>query len=116
MGEFVCAVVRLSATGATTALAVLASLPAMAQNIEPRAYSPAPVGVNFVIVGYAWTERGLSFDTSVPVTDPDIESTGPIVAYARTLDLLGRSGKVDITVDAVATSDHVEGRRLARTA
>jgi hypothetical protein len=40
--------------------------PAFAQDIEPRAYSNAPVGVNFLIAGYAYTEGGLAFDRSCP--------------------------------------------------
>ena len=32
--------------------------PARAQDIEPRAYSNAPIGVNFLIAGYAYTRGG----------------------------------------------------------
>jgi hypothetical protein len=69
---------------------------ACAQSIEPRAYSPAPTGVNFVIVGYVGTQGGLSFDTSIPLTSAHIQTRGPVLAYARTFDLLGRSAKVDV--------------------
>jgi hypothetical protein len=69
---------------------------AHAQSLEPRAYSPAPTGLNFVIAGFAFTKGGLSFDTAVPVTDAHLSTSGPILAYARTLDIAGRSGKVDV--------------------
>jgi hypothetical protein len=65
---------------------------AQAQSIEPRAYSAAPTGLNFVIAGVAQTSGGLSFDTSVPLTDPELKVRTAIFAYARTLDLWGRSG------------------------
>jgi hypothetical protein len=39
-------------------------LPARAQDIEPRAYSNAPIGVNFLIAGYGYTRGGLSFDSA----------------------------------------------------
>ena len=69
---------------------------AHAQSLEPRAYSPAPTGLNFLIAGYAQTEGGLSFDTSVPITEAELSTSGPVFAYARTLDIAGMSGKVDV--------------------
>ncbi|MFL6593495.1 MAG: transporter [Luteimonas sp.] len=69
-----------------------------AQEIEPRAYSNAPVGVNFLIAGGVLTRGGLSFDSSVPITNAKLESESLVVAYARTLDLWGKSGKFDAIV------------------
>jgi hypothetical protein len=66
---------------------------ARAQSIEPRAYSNVPVGVNFLIGGYAYAQGGISFDTSVPITDPKLTTNSAVVAYARTLDLWGTSGR-----------------------
>ena len=68
-----------------------------AQEIEPRAYSNAPVGVNFFIAGYAHTQGGLSFDT-LPLTDAELETDSAILAYARVLDLGGMSAKFDAIV------------------
>jgi hypothetical protein len=80
-------------------LAVLAlagiTTTAHAQDIEPRAYSNAPVGVNFLIVGYVFTRGGLSFDASVPITDAKLDTSNAVVAYARVLDLWGKTGKFD---------------------
>jgi hypothetical protein len=47
---------------------------ARAQEIEPRAFSNIPVGVNFLIAGYAYTTGGLSFDPSVPVTNAELDT------------------------------------------
>jgi len=71
---------------------------ALAQSIEPRAYSNAPVGVNFVIVGAAYTSGGLAFDPALPVDDVDLKTRSGVLAYARTLDLWGLSGKFDAIV------------------
>ena len=71
---------------------------AHAQDIEPRAYSNAPVGVNFVMVGYAYTRGGLSFDPALPVTNASIETKGVVLTYTRAVDLWGKSGKVDVLV------------------
>ena len=84
---------------AACALAAAATA-ARAQSIEPRAYSAAPTGLNFLIVGYAETRGGLAFDTAVPLTDPNLKVQSPVVAYARTLDLWGRPGKFDVIVPA----------------
>ena len=69
---------------------------AHAQSIEPRSYSPAPVDVNFLVTGYAASQGALSFDDSVPLTDAKVETRGPVLAYARTLDLWGKLGKLDV--------------------
>ncbi|MGO4550252.1 transporter [Lysobacter sp. 2RAF19] len=69
---------------------------ARAQDIEPRAYSNAPIGVNFVIAGAVATRGGLSTDPSIPVTDPQLNTSSLLLAYARVLDIGGRSGKFDV--------------------
>jgi hypothetical protein len=69
-----------------------------AQSIEPRAYSAAPTGVNFLIVGYAETRGGVAFDSTLPLTDASLKVQSPVIAYARTLDLWGRPGKFDVIV------------------
>jgi hypothetical protein len=71
---------------------------ARTQNIEPRAYSPAPVGMNFVVVGYSDSEGGLSVDPALPVSDPQVSLRGPVAGYARAIDLFGRMGKVDVII------------------
>jgi len=82
---------------AFAALLLLAS-GARAQDIEPRAYSNAPVGVNFAIVGYVFTRGGLNFDASVPITDARLDTANAVFAYARVLDLGGRTAKFDMIV------------------
>ena len=83
--------------GAAAGLCLLA-FGARAQDIEPRAYSNAPVGVNFAIVGYVFTRGGLNFDVSVPITDARLSTSNAVFAYARVLDLGGRTAKFDVIV------------------
>jgi hypothetical protein len=71
---------------------------ARAQDIEPRSYSNAPVGVNFVIGGYAHTKGGLAFDGATQITDPKLKTNSAVFGYARVLDLWGMSGKFDAIV------------------
>lgn len=82
---------------AVFSLAGLAS-PAHAQDIEPRAYSNAPVGVNFLIAGYVFTRGGLSTDPAVPITDAKLSTSNAVLAYAKALDFWGKSGKFDAIV------------------
>ena len=87
------------ATGALTACALLAGVSAArAQDIEPRAYSNAPVGVNFLIAGYAYTRGGLEFDSALPVTNAQLKTSNAVLAYGRVLDLWGKSAKFDAIV------------------
>jgi hypothetical protein len=76
----------------------VAAFPATAQDIEPRAYSNAPVGVNFLIAGYAYTRGGVVFGPSLPIINPNLNTSNAVIAYARVLDLWGMSAKFDATV------------------
>jgi hypothetical protein len=69
---------------------------AAAQDIEPRAYSNAPVGVNFLIAGYGYAEGGVASDPSLPLTNASIRVNTALLGYARALDVLGSSGKFDM--------------------
>ena len=88
---------RISALAALVTLAwLLAASPARAQDIEPRQYANTPVGVNFLIGGYAYTQGGLPSDTALPLTNADLETSNALLAFARSLDFWGRSGKIDV--------------------
>jgi hypothetical protein len=90
---------------------------AIAQDIEPRAYSNAPIGVNFLIAGYAYTRGGVAFNSSLPVTNPNLNTSNAVVAYATVLDLWGKSAKFDVTVPYAWLSGTAEykGQTVART-
>jgi len=75
---------------------VLACSHASAAELEPRAYSNAPVGLNFLIAGYVNSEGGLSTDPAAPIQNGQLNINTGILAYARSLDVWGRSGKFDI--------------------
>ncbi|MGZ8159290.1 MAG: transporter [Methylobacter sp.] len=79
----------------TAALAV-ASFCAKAQDLEPRAYSNTPVGLNFLIASYAYTAGGVATDPALPIKDTEVEVHSSVLAYARTLNVFGKSAKVDM--------------------
>ena len=78
------------------ALAALAAANAAAQDLEPRAYANTPVGMNFAIVGYAYTHGDVAADASAPLANGNVQLNSALVAYVRSLDVLGKSAKVDV--------------------
>lgn len=68
------------------------------QDLEPRAYSNAPVGLNFITVGLIHTEGALVFDPGIPIVDADSSINIGVFGYVRTLDVAGMSAKMGITV------------------
>ena len=77
---------------------VTVGVAADAQDLEPRAYANTPVGLNFLIGGYVYSNGTVGTDPSVPLTDTEVKLNSAVVAYVRTLDLWGRSGKVDLII------------------
>lgn len=65
-----------------------------AQALEPRSYANTPVGINFLLLGYGYTEGDVGFDASSPIKDAKVHVHAGLLAYARSLDLWGLSGKV----------------------
>jgi hypothetical protein len=73
----------------------------LAQDIEPRAYSNIPLGVNFVGIGYSHSTGGLAADPSVPLEDADLRTDAMLFGYARAIEVGGQSGKVDVALPYV---------------
>ena len=89
------------ASGAAAAALLLSAVfaPAThAQELEPRAYSNLPMGLNFLAAGYAHSKGGLSTDPSLPLTDAHLRIDTGVVAYVRGINLWGSSGKFDVIV------------------
>ena len=55
-----------------------------AQEMEPRSYSPAPSGVNFLVLVAGNSEGGVLTDPSLPVTDIEAEIKALAFGYGRT--------------------------------
>ena len=78
-------------------IAVLSGLsPTAAQDLEPRAYTNIPVGINFLVAGYAYSSGGVLFDPAVPLENAHIKIHGSVFAYARSIKVGQMSGKVDM--------------------
>jgi len=83
---------------AVAATLLLASSPAAAQELEPRAYANAPVGLSFVLVGYDFSEGGIATDPGLPVEDADFQFQGLVLGYAYSFGVAGKSAKIALAV------------------
>jgi hypothetical protein len=90
---------RRSRRPACALAAVLVLAPAArAQELEPRAYSNLPIGLNFLALGYVHSQGGLATDPSLPLDDAHLTIHSGVFAYVRSLDFWGSSGKFDVIV------------------
>ncbi len=66
---------------------------ARAQEMEPRSYSPNPVGVTFVIVAFTRSTGGILTDPSLPVDDVEAEVDATALGLGHTFGLLRPLGE-----------------------
>jgi hypothetical protein len=100
----------------SVAVFVLISTHARAAELEPRNYANAPAGLNFLIAGYAYSEGGLSTDPASPIQDAHLNINTGVLAYARSLDVWGKSGKFDVIMpfSGLSGSAQVSGQTVER--
>lgn len=91
-----CAIVTAAGFVVFAALFVEAG-PASAQQLEPRAYSPSPVGMNFLGVAYLLSSGGVVFDPSLPITNVHARVDTVAPYYGRTFGLFGREANLTLT-------------------
>jgi hypothetical protein len=65
-----------------------------AQEMQPRAYFPAPIGINFFGTSYSRNSGGLLFDPSLPVEDAHVVADVGTFFLGQSLGVLGRSAQV----------------------
>src|SRR5215475_3629061 len=85
-------------------LALTVAPPILAQEMEPRAYSRAPVGTQFVVFSYAYQSGDVLTDAALPLTDVSVKLSAGSMAYGRTFGLFGRQASANIF------SSYVRGR------
>jgi hypothetical protein len=79
-------------------LAILFSAVASAQEMEPRAYSRAPVGTQFVLFTYSYQSGDVFTDASLPLSDVKIKLSAGSFSYGRTFGLEGRQATLGFVV------------------
>jgi hypothetical protein len=83
-----------SRTG-TLVMCMLFSGSVHAQELEPRSLTNIPVGMNFGVVGYAWTNGNILLDPALPIEDLNANVHGIVAAYVPSINIFGKSGKID---------------------
>jgi hypothetical protein len=89
-------VIVLSGTVPSVIALLIVAAQIHAGEIEPRAYVNTPVGINFLLTGYAYSDGGLSTEAASPLKDAQLKMHTGVLAYARALDVWGKSGKIDV--------------------
>ena len=85
-------VARTVGAGILTALLTTGSV--SAQDLEPRAYSPSPVGTTFLVVTATRSTGGVLTDPSIPLTDVEAQLELGGVGVGHSFALLGKSALV----------------------
>lgn len=67
---------------------------AAAQEMEPRAYSRAPVGSQFVVLAYSYQTGDVLTDESLPLQDVSVKFSAGSIAYGRTFGIAGHQANV----------------------
>jgi len=78
-----------------------------AQQLEPRAYSISPAGVNIGNLSYGYSTGDINFDPSLPIDSASAQIHTGIAGYFRAMGVAGRSANVTIVVPYVA--GHLQG-------
>jgi len=78
-----------------TLVAALGS-PTSAQEMEPRSYSRAPVGSQFVVLAYGYQSGDVLTDSSLPLTDVSVKLSSGSLTYGRTFGLASRQASATV--------------------
>jgi Putative MetA-pathway of phenol degradation len=79
---------------------------AKAQDAEPRSFTNTPVGLNFLIAGYLYSQGKIAFDPTLSIADAQFDTHTEALAYVRSLDVLGKSAKFDVILPYSSFSAH----------
>jgi hypothetical protein len=75
-----------------------------AQELEPRAYSPAPIGTSFLLAGFGRSEGGILFDPSLDIDHVEADLWITTLGAGHTFALAGRQARV-LAVVPIASGD-----------
>lgn len=72
--------------------------PLNGQELEPRAYSVSPVGINIALFSYSFPSGDVEFDPSAQIDDVKVKLNVPTLGYFRSLDFFGRSANIGAVI------------------
>jgi hypothetical protein len=68
------------------------------QELEPRAYSVSPVGINIALFSYSYPSGDVEFDPSAQIDDVKVKLNVLALGYFRSLDFFGRSANIGAVI------------------
>jgi len=68
------------------------------QELEPGAYSPAPIGLNIAVVAVTYSAGDLAFDPTGPIQNAEAEISATAVGYVRTLAVAGHQANAGLVL------------------
>jgi len=74
------------------------SNPATAQELNPRAYWPAPKGTNLLVTGYQYSSGNVVTDPSLPITGVESKTDFAQLTYQHTMSLFARTANVQVNL------------------
>jgi hypothetical protein len=113
---------RISSAKRTTAVAALLLLlatagKASAQQLEPRAYAPSPIGMNILGFTYVFMHGDVNLDPSSPIENVSAQINSVAPYYARTFGLFGRLSSFTVVTPyawGTVTGDVMDATRSIR--
>jgi hypothetical protein len=72
-----------------------------AQELEPRAYRPLPIGLHFGLLVYSFSTGNVVIDPALPVEGLELEVSSLTAGYMTTFSLFGRSSNASVSLPYV---------------
>ncbi len=86
-----------------------------AQDVQPRVYTPAPIGVNLITVGYAYSSGAVLFDKTILIENATGDIHSFTAAYSRSIGAFGKAGRVDVALPFVTGDWEGELQRVQQS-
>ncbi len=69
-----------------------------AQELEPRSYANAPIGLNFLVLGYTHLSGGIATDPSLQIENAKLTVHGPVAGYAYSFGIAGMASRLEVAM------------------
>ncbi|HEX6883489.1 MAG TPA: transporter [Planctomycetota bacterium] len=70
----------------------------LAQDIEPRRWTPFPSGSNVAGLAYSYSTGDIDFDPVLAITDAEVDLHTAVATYVRAIGLWGKAARLDVRV------------------
>jgi hypothetical protein len=97
-------------------LCLLAPVGINAQDVQPKVYTPAPVGVNLITLGYAYSFGAVLFDKTIPIENATADIHSFNAAYSRSIGVFGMAGRADVALPFVTGDWEGDVHQVGQTA